>query len=63
MEVNEDMKNSSMIEDQHGWTLSPTYDLLNVAIVLPKDSEELALTLKGKKRELDLAYFESFGDS
>ena len=33
-----------------GWGLAPAYDLLNVAIILPEDTEELALTLAGKKR-------------
>ena len=42
------LKNFSMIESPSGWVLAPAYDLLNVAIVLPKDSEELALTLDGK---------------
>ena len=32
--------------------LTPAYDLLNVAIVNPKDKEELALTLNGKKSRL-----------
>jgi len=43
------LKNFSMIESNSGWALSPAYDLLNVVIVLPEDTEELALTLAGKK--------------
>ena len=56
------LKNFSMIEGPSGWVLSPAYDLLNVAIMLPEDSEELALTLAGKKRKLNRELFERFGD-
>ena len=52
------LKNFSMIEDSSGWVLSPAYDLLNVAIVLPEDKEELALTLAGKKSKLKREHFE-----
>lgn len=53
------LKNFSMIESPSGWTLAPAYDLLNVTIVLPEDSEELALTLDGKKRKLKKIHFEN----
>ena len=46
------LKNFSMIETISGWSLSPAYDLLNVVILNPKDTEELALTIQGKKRKL-----------
>ena len=46
------LKNFSMIESLSGWTLSPAYDLLNVSIINPGDTEELALTIQGKKRKL-----------
>ncbi len=52
------LKNFSMLEDSSGWVLSPAYDLLNVAIVLPEDKEELALTLSGKKSKLKRDHFE-----
>ena len=55
------LKNFSMIESRSGWTLSPSYDLINVAIVLPDDTEELALTLGGKKKKLNREDFEQFG--
>jgi serine/threonine-protein kinase HipA len=57
------LKNFSMIESASGWTLSPAYDLLNVSIVNPEDTEELALTLEGKKKKLKLAHFEKLGSS
>jgi len=56
------LKNFSMIEIASGWALSPAYDLLNVAIVLPEDSEELALTLAGKKKKLKKEHFEQLGE-
>ena len=37
--------------------LTPAYDLLNAAIVNPKDQEELALTLNVKKRKIKLNDF------
>jgi serine/threonine-protein kinase HipA len=57
------LKNFSMINNNGEWTLSPAYDLLNVAIVNPKDEEELALTLEGKKKKLVRENFERFGKS
>ncbi len=56
------LKNFSMIKSVSGWTLSPAYDLLNVAIVLPEDTEELALTLEGKKKKLKRQHFEQLGE-
>lgn len=56
------LKNFSMIEHPSGWVLSPAYDLLNVAIVFPEDTEELALTLAGKKRKLKRVHFEKLGE-
>jgi serine/threonine-protein kinase HipA len=55
------LKNFSMIESPSGWVLSPAYDLLNVAIVFPEDTEELALTLVGKKKKLNREQFEQLG--
>ena len=56
------LKNFSMIESASGWILSPAYDLLNVAIVLPEDTEELALTLAGKKKKLKRQHFEKLAE-
>jgi len=55
------LKNFSMIEQSFGWGLAPAYDLLNVAIILPEDTEEMALTVAGKKKKLGKAHFEQFG--
>tara|TARA_R110002050_G_scaffold294475_1_gene452329 strand:+ start:1194 stop:2138 length:945 start_codon:yes stop_codon:yes gene_type:complete len=55
------LKNFSLIESISGWILAPAYDLLNVSIVLLEDTEELALTLAGKKRKLKKEHFEKLG--
>ena len=55
------LKNFSMINNGSEWSLAPAYDLLNVAIVNPDDTEELALTLEGKKKKLKREHFERFG--
>jgi len=51
---NEDMhlKNFSIINRNNKIELSPCYDLLNTTIELNNPSEEIALTLKGKKKNL-----------
>lgn len=56
------LKNFSMIESTFGWVLSPAYDLLNVAIVFPEDTEELALSLAGKKKKLKYEHFEQLAE-
>jgi serine/threonine-protein kinase HipA len=54
------LKNFSMFLSINGWVLSPAYDLLNVKIVLPKDTDETALLLGGKKKNFNKAYFDKF---
>ena len=52
------LKNFSIYEPAEGvFRLSPAYDLLNAAIVNPKDDEELALTLNGRKKNINMADF------
>lgn len=57
------LKNFSMIEHPSGWVLAPAYDLLNVSIILPEDTEELALTLAGKKSKLKREHFDHLGQT
>jgi serine/threonine-protein kinase HipA len=54
------LKNFSLLKTPHGWSFSPAYDLLNVAIVLPEDTEELALTIGGKKKKITKELFVNF---
>lgn len=47
------LKNFSLYEPKEGKPrLTPAYDMLNAAIVNPRDKEELALTLNGKKSKI-----------
>lgn len=47
------LKNFSLYSREKGiYNLTPAYDLLSTALVIPEDTEELALTLNGKKRKL-----------
>ncbi|MEN5054050.1 HipA domain-containing protein [Sphingobacterium kitahiroshimense] len=52
------LKNFSMLNDSSlGWVFSPAYDLLNVKIIFPKDKEDTALLLGGKKMNFSKGYF------
>jgi serine/threonine-protein kinase HipA len=55
------LKNFSMLRGKEGWTLAPAYDLLNVALVFPEDTEDLALTMDGKKKKFRRQNFINFG--
>ena len=55
------LKNFSMILSNENWVLAQAYDLLNVHLANPKDKEELALSLEGKKRKFARVHFERFG--
>lgn len=47
------LKNISLYEaTENVIRMTPAYDLLNAAIINPKDNEELALTLNGRKRKI-----------
>lgn len=47
------LKNFSLIDNPDmGYVLSPAYDLVSSALVVEGDTEELALTLNGKKKKL-----------
>jgi serine/threonine-protein kinase HipA len=47
------LKNFSVILRESRTELSPVYDLLNTTIVLKGDAEEIALSLAGKKKNLN----------
>ena len=52
------LKNFSLYKTPLGFCLTPAYDLLSTQIVMPQDTEELALTLNGKKRKIKRSDFE-----
>ncbi|MCH2535244.1 MAG: HipA domain-containing protein [Bdellovibrionales bacterium] len=55
------LKNFSFVyNDDESISLSPAYDLLSTQLVLPKDQEDLALTLCGKKKNLTKNDFYKF---
>ncbi|MFR9634033.1 MAG: HipA domain-containing protein [Rikenellaceae bacterium] len=52
------LKNFSLYSPTRGLQkLTPAYDLLSTALVMPEDSEELALTLNSKKRRIKRSDF------
>lgn len=53
------LKNFSLYCPSGKYISSPAYDLLSTALVMPEDDEELALTLKGKKKRIRRSDFES----
>ena len=58
------LKNYSLIEDDQ-IKFAPLYDLLSTRLIIPEklDSEEFALTIRGKKRNIKLNDFWVFGNS
>lgn len=58
------LKNFSLYQPSEGSIrLTPAYDLLNAAIINPKDDEELALTLNGRKKNLQRNNFIRFAQN
>ena len=53
------LKNFSLYKKIKETTLTPVYDLLSTKLVIPEDTEELALTLNGKKRKLKRSDFDN----
>lgn len=52
------LKNFSLFRPADNYMLSPAYDLLSTALVMPDVDEELALALNGKKRRIQRDDFE-----
>ena len=53
------LKNFSLYSQRKGYySLTPGYDMLSTALLMPEDTEELALTLNGKKRKIKRSDFE-----
>lgn len=57
------LKNFSLMHTDKGILFSPAYDLLNINLIFPKDQEDLALTLGGRKRKVKKADFDQFAMS
>ena len=57
------LKNFSILTNEDDeFILSPAYDLLSTALLLPEDKEELALPLNGKKNNISKKDFEKFAE-
>lgn len=54
------LKNFSLMHTDRGILFSPAYDLLNVNLIYPDDKEDLALTLRGRKRKVKRSDFNQF---
>jgi serine/threonine-protein kinase HipA len=58
------LKNFSLLrEGNAAWHLADAYDLLPVKLLLPEDTEDMALTLNGKKAKIGKNDFMEFGKS
>lgn len=57
------LKNFSIMHTNHGVLLSPAYDLINVNLIYPKDKEDMALTLGGRKRKIKRSDFNQLAQS
>ncbi|AOM76886.1 toxin HipA [Pedobacter steynii] len=52
------MKNFSIMHLDQGIVLSPAYDLINSHLIYPKDKEDMALLLNGRKSKIKLKDFQ-----
>lgn len=57
------MKNFSILYQDDNIMLSPAYDLINSTLVFPKDQDDTALLLSGKKRNIKRKDFENLSGS
>jgi serine/threonine-protein kinase HipA len=57
------MKNFAILYPGNEIVLSPAYDLVNSALVFPKDKDDMAILLSGKKRNIRLKDFQNLASS
>ncbi|RZM01663.1 MAG: type II toxin-antitoxin system HipA family toxin, partial [Pedobacter sp.] len=57
------MKNFSILYQGDEIVLSPAYDLINSALVFPKDKDDMAMMLSGRKSKITLKDFENLSKS
>lgn len=58
------LKNYALIRNPSGtYELSPAYDLVNTALVIPDDKEESALTINGRKNNIRKRDFDALAQS
>ncbi len=56
------LKNFAMIRTPSGYQLAPAFDMVNSRLVLPSESDEMALTINGRRNRIDMRDLESFSD-
>jgi serine/threonine-protein kinase HipA len=56
------MKNFSVMHLDNGIALSPAYDLINSDLIFPKDKEDMALLLNGRKSKIKLKDFQMLSE-
>lgn len=57
------LKNFSILYQGDDIVLSPAYDLINSSLVFPKDKDDMALLLSGRKSQIKLKDFENLAGS
>lgn len=58
------LKNFSMIEKEDGaFCLSPAYDLVSTHLVIENETEQMSLSLNGKKNKISKKDFDAFGSN
>jgi serine/threonine-protein kinase HipA len=58
------LKNFSMLEDEDGnFSLSPAYDLVSTLLVIKNESEQMSLTLNGKRNKIKKKDFDMLAKS
>lgn len=56
------LKNFSMLEREDGtFTLSPAYDLISTTLVIKNESEQMSLTINGKRNKITKKDFDELG--
>ncbi len=57
------LKNFSMVQSTSGYRLAPAYDIICSRVVLPSETDEMAIAISGRKNRIDRRDFESLADS
>lgn len=56
------LKNFAMIRTPSGYQLSPVYDMVSSRLVMPSESDEMAIAMNGRRNRIDMRDFEALAD-
>lgn len=56
------LKNFAMVQQTSGYHLAPAYDIVSSRTTLPSESDEMAITVNGRKNRIDMRDFESLAE-